>query len=142
MTTSTKTDKQSKKSSSVRYTRAIQWGRIKGVLSPPSTTLGQVAHYHQLGLRERVLSLLVKVVLVLSLIWRQVRGAQNAVDMEAEPAGCYTLSCRPDHYRGRSPQSTSCGHLDGDGLSQSVLFHSGVLVGPSYGCDCLLGHQW
>jgi hypothetical protein len=35
-------------------------------------TLGQVAHYHCLGLRERVLSLPVMVALVLSMIWRQV----------------------------------------------------------------------
>jgi hypothetical protein len=31
--------------------------------------------------------------------------------------------------------------LHGDGLSQSVLFHSGVPAGPSHGCGRLLGHQ-
>jgi hypothetical protein len=35
-------------------------------------TLSQVAHYHGLGLRERVLSLPVMVALVLSMIWRQI----------------------------------------------------------------------
>jgi len=35
-------------------------------------TLSQVAHYHDLGLRERVLSLPVMVALVLSMIWRQI----------------------------------------------------------------------
>jgi len=38
-------------------------------------TLGQVAHYHDLGLRERVLSLPVMVALVLSMVWRQVGAA-------------------------------------------------------------------
>lgn len=75
-----------KKPSSVRHTRAIQRDRSKRPpVSPPAPevearltelihplTLGQVAHYHDLGLRERVLSLPVMVALVLSMIWRQV----------------------------------------------------------------------
>jgi hypothetical protein len=75
-----------KKPSSVRHTRAIQRDRSKRPLSSPPgpevearltdlihpLTLGQVAHYHDLGLRERVLSLPVMVALVLSMIWRQV----------------------------------------------------------------------
>src|SRR5919198_2204369 len=74
------------KPSSVRHTRAIQRDRTKRPpVSPPDPevearltdlvhplTLRQVAHYHDLGLRERVLSLPVMVALVLSLIWRQV----------------------------------------------------------------------
>jgi len=97
MTTSTKTDKQAKKSSSVRHTRAIQRDRIKRLPTPPPddhiaarlteivhpATLGQVAHYHQLGLRERVLSLPVMVALVLSLIWRQVGGVSDLVRLVA-----------------------------------------------------------
>src|SRR5919201_2103934 len=75
-----------KKPSSVRHTRAIQRDRSKRPpVSPPDVevearltelihplTLRQVAHYHDLGLRERVLSLPVMVALVLSMIWRQV----------------------------------------------------------------------
>src|ERR687885_1605549 len=75
-----------KKTSSVRHTRAIQRDRSKRPpLSPPDAevearltalihplTLRQVAHYHDLGLRERVLSLPVMVALGLSMIWRQV----------------------------------------------------------------------
>jgi Transposase DDE domain len=75
-----------KKTSSVRHTRAIQRDRSKRPpVSPPDAqvaarltelihplTLRQVAHYHNLGLRERVLSLPVMVALVLSMIWRQV----------------------------------------------------------------------
>jgi hypothetical protein len=75
-----------KKTSSVRHTRAIQRDRSKRPpVSPPDAeiearltelihplTLRQVAHYHDLGLRERVLSLPVVVALVLSMIWRQV----------------------------------------------------------------------
>jgi Transposase DDE domain len=75
-----------KKPSSVRHTRAIQRDRSKRPpVSPPAPevearltelihplTLRQVAHYHDLGLRERVLSLPVMVALVLSMIWRQI----------------------------------------------------------------------
>jgi len=42
-------------------------------------TLGQVAHYHDLGLRDRVLSLSVMIALVLSMIWRQVGSASTLV---------------------------------------------------------------
>ena len=60
-----------KKSSTVRHTRAIQYDRSKRPNSMPLApqvseeltqivhphTLGQVAHFHRLGLRERVLTL-------------------------------------------------------------------------------------
>ncbi len=85
-TTSPATARAAKKPSSVRHTRAIQRDRTKRPpVSPPDPevearlrdlihplTLRQVAHYHDLGLRERVLSLPVMVALVLSMIWRQV----------------------------------------------------------------------
>ena len=84
-TTSSPTDRP-KKASSVRHTRAIARDRSKRPAVPPPDaqvsarltelmhplTVGQVAHYHDLGLRERVLSLPVMVALVLSMIWRQV----------------------------------------------------------------------
>src|SRR5437879_9853520 len=76
--------------SSVRHTRAIQRDRIKRPLAAPlsgpveqgltevihTATLAQVAHFHQLGLRERVLTLPVMVALVVTMLWRQ------------SPAGC------------------------------------------------------
>lgn len=79
------TDKQSKKTSSVRHTRAIQRDRSKRPpVGPPDehvterltevihpATLAQLDYYRQLGLRERVLTLPVMVALVLSMIWRQ-----------------------------------------------------------------------
>jgi len=82
-----------KKGSTVRHTRAIARDRSKRVTAAPSDaavearltalihplTLGQVAHYHDLGLRDRVLSLPVMVALVLSMIWRQVRSASTLV---------------------------------------------------------------
>jgi len=82
-----------KKGSTVRHTRAIARDRSKRVTAAPSDaavearltalihplTLGQVAHYHDLGLRERVLSLPVMVALVLSMIWRQVGSASTLV---------------------------------------------------------------
>jgi hypothetical protein len=81
------------KPSSVRHTRAIARDRSKHTPSPPPDeqvsarltelihplTLGQVAHYHALGLRERVLSLPVMVALVLSMIWRQIGSASTLV---------------------------------------------------------------
>jgi hypothetical protein len=84
--TSSKKDKSTKKTSSARHTRAIQRDRSKRPLSVPPdeeisarlteiihpVTLNQVAHFHQLGLRERVLTLPIMVALVVSLIWRQV----------------------------------------------------------------------
>ena len=73
------TQKQPKKTSSVRHTRAIQRDRSKRpAVDPPDeevaerlsevihpATLATVAHYHKLGLRERVLTLPVMVALVL-----------------------------------------------------------------------------
>jgi hypothetical protein len=42
-------------------------------------TLRLVSYYHQLGLRERILTLPVMVALVLSLIWRQFSGVSELV---------------------------------------------------------------
>jgi hypothetical protein len=85
--------KQPKKPSSVRHTRAIQRDRGKRPLSAPPdeqisarltelvhpATLAQVAHFHELGLRERVLTLPLMVGLVLSMIWRHVGEAQQLI---------------------------------------------------------------
>ncbi len=81
------------KSSTVRHTRAIQYDRTKRPNSMPLApqvseelvqivhpqTLGQVAHFHRLGLRERVLTLPVMVALVLTMIWRQIGSARELV---------------------------------------------------------------
>jgi hypothetical protein len=89
----TPTHKPTHKTSSVRHTRAIQRDRSKRLLvAPPDeqisqrlteivqpATLAQVAHYHDLGLRERTLNLPVMVALVLSMIWRQVAGVSELV---------------------------------------------------------------
>src|SRR5690349_19672618 len=86
MNTTTSPTPKAKKPSSVRHTRAIARDRSKRPsVAPPDEqvrarltelihplTLSQVAHYHDLGLRERVLSLPVLVALVLSMIWRQI----------------------------------------------------------------------
>ncbi len=82
-----------KKASSVRHTRAVQRDRSKRPLAAPPdeqlsgrlsdivhpATLAQVAYYHELGLRERVLNLPVMVALVLSMIWRQIEGVSQLV---------------------------------------------------------------
>jgi len=71
--------------STVRHTRAIQYDRSKRLNSMPldsemsqhltdlihPLTLGQVAHFRALGLRERLLTLPVLVALVLTMLWRQ-----------------------------------------------------------------------
>ena len=87
----TPTNKPTKKSSSVRHTRAIQRDRSKRPMAAPPdeqiaerlseivqpATLAQVAHFHDLGLRERTLNLPVMVALVLSMIWRQIGSVTN-----------------------------------------------------------------
>lgn len=79
-------NKQPKKPSSVRHTRAVQRDRSKRpTVAPPDekvaerlrevihpATLAQLDYYRQLGLRERVLTLPVMVALVLSMVWRQI----------------------------------------------------------------------
>lgn len=84
---------QTRKSSSVRHTRAIQRERCKRPSSAPpgeqvEEWLGelvkpavyrQVAYYHSLGMRERILTLPVMVAFVLSLMWRQVGSVMEAV---------------------------------------------------------------
>ncbi len=87
------TDKQTKKSSSVRHTRAIQRDRTKRApAAPPAeqvrarlteivypAVLAQVAHFQRLGLRERILTLPIMVALVLSMVWQQVSGVCELV---------------------------------------------------------------
>ena len=89
----TDTANKSKKAISVRHTRAVQRDRSKRSLAAPPdeqisqrlteivhpATLAQVAYYHELGLRERVLNLPVMVALVLSMIWRQIEGVSQLV---------------------------------------------------------------
>jgi hypothetical protein len=86
-------DKQPRKASSVRHTRAIQRDHTKHAISAPTAdqvqarlteivhpaTLAQVAYFHDLGLRERTLGLVVMVAYVLGLIWRQLGGVSELV---------------------------------------------------------------
>jgi hypothetical protein len=51
--------------------------RLRELIHP--ATLAQVAHFHQMGLRERILTLPIMVALVLSMIWRQVPSACELV---------------------------------------------------------------
>lgn len=86
-------DKPKPKKSTVRHTRAIQRDRTKrpNTVAPDEVvetrlaeivhpaTLNQVAHFHNLGLRERILNLPVMMAFVLSLIWRQLGSVTEAV---------------------------------------------------------------
>lgn len=79
-------EKQPRKASSVRHTRAIQKNRVSQPVVAPSdeqikeriqeivhpATLAQVSYFHRLGLRERTLSFVVMVAFVLEMIWRQI----------------------------------------------------------------------
>lgn len=85
-TDNTSPEQPKPKRSSVRHTRAVQQERDKHPLSiPPAEQIterlselalpaitAQVAYFHSLGLRERVLTLPVMVGLVLSMVWRHV----------------------------------------------------------------------
>jgi hypothetical protein len=80
------------KKSSVRHTRAIQRDQSKRpTVAPPAAaiqerlaalvhpaTYAQVAHFHALGLRARILTLPVMVAFVLSLIWRHIGSVSEA----------------------------------------------------------------
>lgn len=85
-------EKQPRKASSVRHTRAIQKNRIGQPIAAPldeqikeriqeivhPATLAQVSYFHRLGLRERTLSFVVMVAFVLEMIWRQI-GSVSAL---------------------------------------------------------------
>jgi hypothetical protein len=81
-----------RKKSSVRHTRAIQRDRTKRPNSAPPdeqivarltdlihpATYAQVASFHAMGLRERILTLPVMMAFVLSLIWRHLGSVSEA----------------------------------------------------------------
>jgi hypothetical protein len=85
-------EKQPRKASSVRHTRAVQKNRISQPVAAPSNeqikeriqeivhpaTLAQVSYFHRLGLRERTLGFAVMVAFVLEMIWRQI-GSVSAL---------------------------------------------------------------
>jgi hypothetical protein len=91
---------KAKKKSTVRHTRAIQRDRSKRTLSMPTdqaiearirelvhpATLSQVSYFHQLGLRERILTLPVMMALVLSMIWRQIGSILDLTRIVQEEA--------------------------------------------------------
>jgi hypothetical protein len=86
-------EKSKPKKSSVRHTRAIQRDRTKRPnTAPPDeviearltelihpATYAQVATFHAMGLRERILTLPVMMAFVLSLIWRHLGSVSEAV---------------------------------------------------------------
>src|SRR5215208_2376337 len=85
-------EKSKPKKSSVRHTRAIQRDRSKRPNSAPPdqqiearltelvhpATYAQVATFHAMGLRERILTLPVMMAFVLSLIWRHLGSVTEA----------------------------------------------------------------
>src|SRR5438128_9480356 len=85
--------KKRKGASTVRHTRAIQRDRTKRPLAAPLSgpvaegltevihpaTLAQLAYFHELGLRERTLTLPVMVALVVTMLWRQIPAGAELV---------------------------------------------------------------
>jgi len=85
--------KRKSKPSTVRHTRSNQLARQSKQPPPPPdevtaarieeivhpATLAQLSYYHQLGLRERTLTLPLMVALVLSLVWRQFSSVSEAL---------------------------------------------------------------
>lgn len=86
-------EKQPRKKSSVRHTRAIQKNRVSDPIAAPTgeqikerieeivypAALAQVSYFHKLGLRERTLGFVVMVALVLEMIWRQIGSVSELV---------------------------------------------------------------
>lgn len=86
-------EKQPRKKSSVRHTRAIQKNRVSDPIAAPSdeqikeriqeivhpATLAQVSYFHRLGLRERTLGFVVMVAFVLEMVWRQIGSISELV---------------------------------------------------------------
>ena len=103
---SKKTSSRTKTTSTVRHTRAIQRDRSKRpIVAPPDPvvcerltelihpqTLSQAARYHELGLRERVLTLPVMVALVLSMIWRQIGSVATLLRLLNDEGFLWTSS--------------------------------------------------
>lgn len=97
---------EKRKKSSVRHTRAIQRDQTKRPNSAPPdekveallrqviepATFSQVAHFHQLGLRERTLTLPVMVAFVLSLLWRHLGSIREGVRVLNEEGVLWTAA--------------------------------------------------
>jgi hypothetical protein len=78
-------EKQPRKNSSIRHTRAVQKSRISQPITAPSdeqvreriqeivhpSTLSQVSYFYKLGVRQRTWSFVAMVAFVLEMIWRQ-----------------------------------------------------------------------
>lgn len=114
-------DKSSRKVSSVRHTRAIQRDHTKHAISAPSAdqiqerltqlvypaALAQVAYFHQLGLRERTLGLVVMVAYVLDLIWRQLGGVSELVRIVQTEAVLWAMPRKVRSFLGKSEKPFS-----------------------------------
>lgn len=97
-------EKSKPKKSSVRHTRAIARDRTKRPNSAPPdeqiqarltelihpATYAQVATFHAMGLRERILTLPVMMAFVLSLIWRHLGSVSEAVRVLQEEGMLWT----------------------------------------------------
>ena len=97
-------EKSKPKKNSVRHTRAIQRDRSKRPNSAPPdkqiearltelihpATYAQVAAFHAMGLRERILTLPVMMAFVLSLIWRHLGSVSEAVRVLREEGLLWT----------------------------------------------------
>ena len=100
-----------KQASSVRHTRAIPRDRTnRPLVQPPDAevtarltalihplTIAHMGHYHDLGLRQRLLTLPVVQALVLSMIWRQIDSVRSAVLLLEREGFLWTSPIRVSH---------------------------------------------
>ena len=113
-------EKQPRKNSSVRHTRAIQKNRVSHPITAPSDeqireriqemvlpeTLAQVSYFHSLGLRERTLGFVVMVAFVLELIWRHI-GSVNALSKVVQKESVLWVQPRKVSQQALSQRLTS-----------------------------------
>lgn len=103
MASTSKSDKQKRKKSSVRHTRAIQADKLKQPIADNlpehvqtlfrelvhPLTLAQSRHFHQLGLRERTLTLSVMMAAFLMAVWRQIAGVSELARLIRDEAALW-----------------------------------------------------
>lgn len=103
MTKQSTSGKKKRKKSSVRHTRAIQFDKLKQPIADNlpehaktlfheiihPLTMSQVSHFHQLGLRERTLTLPVMVAVFLMAVWRQISGVSELARLIQDEAAIW-----------------------------------------------------
>jgi DNA-binding transcriptional regulator YbjK len=105
MTSTPPSDKKKRTKSSVRHTRAIQLDRLKRPVADNlpkhvktlfheivhPLTIAQAQHFHDLGLRERTLTLPVMMAMFLMAVWRQIAGVSELARLVRDEAAIWEM---------------------------------------------------